>query len=257
VTLFQGLEPHQGLYLTADFAASKLPVYSFMAVPQAWTLSLELMFYLFAPWLARKTTPVLLALVMLSLALRLYIYFVADLYQDPWTYRFFPTELAFFMAGMVSYRLYLAIGKQRIGGAAAAIVTLAVLGITAAYWWLPGGALRQWGYYGLLVALLPCLLVFSNSHRWDGWIGELSYPMYISHVFVLFALSPALKEVSAIHVPLIVSVVTVLFSVALMRFVSVPIESYRMRRVEALGSTSNARTSVENPARSGASVVLR
>jgi peptidoglycan/LPS O-acetylase OafA/YrhL len=256
VTLFQGLEPRQGLYLTAHFDTSQPPVYSFMAVPQAWTLSLELVFYLLAPWLARRTTPVLLALIMLSLALRLYVYFVADLYKDPWTYRFFPTELAFFIAGMVSYRLYLAIGKQRISGTVASIATLVVLGVTVGYQWLPGGTIRQWSYYGLLLALMPCLLVFSSSHRLDNWIGELSYPIYISHVFVLFALSPWLKEYPSIHIPLIVSVITVLFSVALMRFVSAPIESYRMRRVEALGSTSNASVGVESP-RPRASALLR
>lgn len=238
MTLFQALEPHQGLYLTSDFAASNPPVFSFMAVPQAWTLSLELMFYLVAPWLARRTTPVLLGLITLSLALRLYIYFVAGLYQDPWTYRFFPTELAFFVGGMVSYRLYLAIGKQRISSARAGIATLLVLGVTLGYQWLPGGAIKQWGYYGLLFALMPCLLVFSNSQRLDSWIGELSYPIYVSHVLVLFALSPLLREVHpSIHIQLIVSVVTVLFSVALMRFVSAPIESYRVRRVEALALT--------------------
>ena len=239
VTLFQGLEPHQGLYLTAHFEASKPAVYSFMPVPQAWTLSLELVFYLLAPWLARRTTPVLLALIMLSMILRLYIYFVVDLYKDPWTYRFFPTELAFFIAGMVSYRLYLSIGKPRISGAAAVLATLVVLGVTVGWQWLPGGTFKQWGYYGLLLALMPCLFVFSSSHRWDNWIGELSYPIYISHVFVLFALSPLLKEIHpSIHMQLIVSVATVLFSVALLRFVSAPIESYRMKRVEVLGSTS-------------------
>ena len=257
VTLFQGLEPHQGLYLTAHFEASKPAVYSFMPVPQAWTLSLELVFYLLAPWLARRTTPVLLALIMLSMILRLYIYFVVDLYKDPWTYRFFPTELAFFIAGMVSYRLYLSIGKPRISGAAAVLATLVVLGVTVGWQWLPGGTFKQWSYYGLLLALMPCLFVFSSSHRWDNWIGELSYPIYISHVFVLFALSPLLKEIHpSIHMQLIVSVATVLFSVALLRFVSAPIESYRMRRVEALGSTSNASLRLESP-RPGASALLR
>ena len=100
-----------------------------------------------------------------------------------------------------------------------------VLGVTVGWQWLPGGTFKQWGY-ACLLALLPCLFVFSTLHRWDSWIGELSYPIYISHVFVLFALSPLLKEIHpSIHIHLIVSVATVLFSVALLRFVAIPIKA--------------------------------
>jgi peptidoglycan/LPS O-acetylase OafA/YrhL len=241
VTLFQGLEANRGLYFTPDFAASTPPVHDFMPVPQAWTLSLELMFYLIAPWLARRPTSILLALVMLSLALRLYLYFVADLDDDPWTYRFFPAELAFFIAGMVSYRLYLPLAKRWINRASATIAMLVVVGVTVGYHWLPGGAVKQWSYYALLFSVMPWLFVFSSSHRrLDNWLGELSYPVYVSHVFVLLALSPLLSETDpSIGTQLIVCVASVLFSVALMRLVSGPVERYRMRRLETLAGASD------------------
>ena len=235
IVLFLGIHPDQSLYFTTDFTESEPDLYTFLPVPQAWTLSLELMFYGLVPFLAKRKTYVLLILIAASLAIRFYIYFVADLYQDPWTYRFFPAELAFFIAGMVSYRLYLWVNEKRISGSVALIATIAVLCATVGYQFLPGYAVKQWAYYGLLFSLMPFLFIFSNSHRsTDGWIGELSYPMYISHVFVLLALSPLLKGMSSSLITLIACAATVLFSLVLMRFVSTPIESYRQNRISAV-----------------------
>jgi len=239
IVLFLGIRSDGGLYFTTNFTESKPALYEFLPVPQAWTLSLELMFYVLAPFLARRKTYVLLSLIAASLVIRFYIYFVADLYQDPWTYRFFPAELAFFVAGMVCYRSYLWVNEKRISGYVATIATVVVICATIGYEFLPGYAVRQWAYYGLLFSLMPFLFMFSSSHRsTDAWIGELSYPMYISHVFVLLALSPLLKGISSSLVTLIVCAATVLFSLELMRYVSTPIEKYRQNRIRAQGQNT-------------------
>jgi peptidoglycan/LPS O-acetylase OafA/YrhL len=236
VVLFLGIRPDEGLYFTTDFRESKPPLFEFLPVPQAWTLSLELMFYILAPFLARRRTYILLCLIAGSLALRLYIYFVADLYHDPWTYRFFPAELAFFIAGMVSYRLYLWLKERTFSGNLAPAATIAVLCTTIGFQFLPGYVERQWAYYGLLFWLMPFLFIFSNSHHsTDGWLGELSYPMYVCHVFVLLALSPLLKGISSGLASFVACAATVLFSLALMHFVSAPIDNYRQGRIRGLG----------------------
>jgi peptidoglycan/LPS O-acetylase OafA/YrhL len=166
------------------------------------------------------------------LLLRLYIYFGAGLYHDPWTYRFFPTELAFFLAGVVSYRFYVLVGDKSVG-IMPIIATLWVVGVTVAYQWFPGGATRQWLYYSLVWASMPWLFMFSKSMgSVDRWLGELSYPIYISHIFVILLLSPFLSRLSPSgHITLIVCATTVMFSVALMRFVVMPVEKFRQKRV--------------------------
>jgi peptidoglycan/LPS O-acetylase OafA/YrhL len=234
IVLFQAFTPDGQLYFTANFQLSEPQVFSLMPLPQAWTLSLELMFYILAPLLVQRKTRVLLLVIAASLAVRLYTYLGAGLYHDPWTYRFFPSELAFFVSGMVSYRLYLRIKKSPLGNAGAAIAaTTVILSITLGYQLLPRGIVTQWTYYGMLFCLLPWLFIFSDRHRMsDGWIGELSYPIYISHVLVLLALSPLLKSVPTAHNNVVVCTSTVLFSLALMRFVSTPLENYRQQRVK-------------------------
>lgn len=230
--LFQGIDSGGGLYFTTNFMATKPALYTFLPLPQAWTLSLELMFYVIAPFFVKRRTSTLISVIFVSLLLRLYIYFGADLYHDPWTYRFFPTELAFFLAGVVSYRLYVLIGDKSVR-IMPTIATLLVVGVTIAYQWFPGGATKQWLYYSLVWALMPLLFMFSKSKgSMDGWIGELSYPIYISHIFVLLLLSPFLDRLSpSSHIVVIVCVATVMFSVALMRFVMTPVEKFRQKRV--------------------------
>ncbi len=79
----------------------------FMLIPQAWSLSLELLFYLMAPFILRKSSSLLIAIVSAILVLRLVLWlnfpFIGG---DPWSYRFFPFELATFLLGSLAYRFY-------------------------------------------------------------------------------------------------------------------------------------------------------
>jgi len=231
--LFQAIDDQGGLLFTPDFENTEPALYTFMPLPQAWTLSLELMFYVLAPYFAKKTTATLVGLILASLALRLVLYFGADLYHDPWTYRFFPTELAFFLAGMVSYRAYAVVKEQFVGNGTTILSTAFLIGVTVGYQFFPGDWEKQWLYYALVLALIPAIFREATSQgSIDGWMGELSYPIYISHIFVLLSLSPLLASIGpSIHINLIVCLGTVAFSWLLVRFVVRPLEDYRQRRV--------------------------
>ncbi|TFF36154.1 acyltransferase family protein [Mucilaginibacter psychrotolerans] len=108
-----GIDPASGeLFFTTNFWNTNPPLYSFLFLPQAWTLGLELSFYLIAPFLLRKGFVRVVLFMTISVAVRLLVFFYFGLRNDPWSYRFFPSELFFFLLGYFSYRIYLFIKNK-------------------------------------------------------------------------------------------------------------------------------------------------
>ncbi len=137
-----------------------------------------------------------------SLLLRLYCYFGIGWNHDPWSYRFFPFELLLFVTGMLSYRAYrfvrrmqlkkksllqYASSRFRIGGVAIivllffwsstllSVVLVDLLGVPI----------------GRLVSYLPWFFFVPTAFHWtkrlslDRLLGELSYPIYLGHYFLV------------------------------------------------------------------------
>ncbi|MDR2601476.1 MAG: acyltransferase [Spirochaetaceae bacterium] len=94
------------LEFTKYYGDTKQPLYQFLIVPQAWTLGVELMFYAIAPFIVRKNKKFIFTLIFFSIVLRSVLMFGFGLKDDPWNYRFFPTEIVFFLFGNISYRIY-------------------------------------------------------------------------------------------------------------------------------------------------------
>lgn len=107
LALFLGVDFTTGsLFFTKNIYAVKPQLSTFMILGQAWTIGLEIMFYLLAPFIVRRRTVTLIVLLFCSLLARVFIYYVLHLKNDPWTYRFFPTELLYFLLGSLCYRAY-------------------------------------------------------------------------------------------------------------------------------------------------------
>jgi peptidoglycan/LPS O-acetylase OafA/YrhL len=162
----------------------------FAFVPQAWTLGVELSVYLIAPFVFRRGWPVLLAIVVASTVARAFA-FQHGLDKDPWTYRFFPFELALFVLGGLSYRAYRAFGffsNRALGWACVVGVwALAICfpGLSTSPSILPG---FEWGQLAFLLAIsfaIPAIFHLSKTSKADRWAGELSYPVYLGHLIVI------------------------------------------------------------------------
>src|ERR1700744_5374515 len=78
---------------------------AFNVIAPAWTIALELMFYAIAPFLVRRRVAALLAIFITTQAVR-FLCYRAGLYNSALDYRFFPFEMALFVLGILSYRLY-------------------------------------------------------------------------------------------------------------------------------------------------------
>jgi peptidoglycan/LPS O-acetylase OafA/YrhL len=205
------------------------PSWFFLLIPQAWTVSLELVFYCLAPWLVRRGNACLAGLIAASLLLRAVIYW-EDFPFDPWKQRFFPVEFGFFLLGILAYRLYAALRGTAIPGRTLWTVCGLYLCSIVFYQFLPGAMGKEFFLYAATVASIPFLFLLTKKMRFDRTIGELSYPIYISHWTVIMV---AEYFCGRNHLPEIALTATILLSLALNRLVADPIERFRQKRVLA------------------------
>jgi peptidoglycan/LPS O-acetylase OafA/YrhL len=232
VVMFLGLNISNGLlFFTSNFTKTDPQLYSFLLVPQAWTIGVELTFYLIAPFLVKKGSKIIVGLLFLSILLRV-ILFNYGLNKDPWSYRFFPTELVFFLLGIMSYKIYSKIKDINIKIVYLKIIFAGVLIFTVFFSFLPVPLIFKAGVYlGLFFLCLPFIFVLTKKMKKDAYIGDLSYPIYISHLLVIsFITQLGLK--SGVYKGLILTVSTILFSILLNELLSKRIDKMRQGRLK-------------------------
>jgi peptidoglycan/LPS O-acetylase OafA/YrhL len=152
-----------------------------LIVPQSWSLGIELWFYLLVPLFWRTKARYLWAIVLCGLALRITIS-ATELPAFPWQQRFFPSELAFFLIGMLSYRHR----RTMSGVVSPPIAYVSVLtGLLFSGWVaIPTSTLFSTSMAALLFCTLPSIWETSFSNHFDRSIGELSYPVYLVHITI-------------------------------------------------------------------------
>lgn len=209
--MFAGIGDTGHLFFTADWAKETLPAVRFMLVPPAWSLSVELLFYLSAPFLVRRSIRFQLGLVLASFALRIGCMSTMHLADDPWNGRFFPFEVALFLLGSLAYRA-LPVAEQiaRKHGALRYVLTVAVAGTALFYSRIPvPDEVRHWAFLGLVLISVPLLFAATQRDAVDRWIGEMSYPLYLIHQVSGYATEPLLRrlhgaafDIAALFIPL-------------------------------------------------------
>lgn len=238
--MFLGINQETGgLHFTYDFRTSSPMYYTFLFVPQAWTLGIEVLFYLIAPFIVRRSNLIIIAIIIISLLIRNYIYSIGYI-NDPWTHRFFPSELALFLLGTVSYRLYdvYKIHQTKLLNANLTAIILGLLfTIVVFYPYIPSAGFNRhtlnWFIYAFFCLSIPFLFEFTKASKIDSRVGELSYPVYISHMLVLGALSPFLSLLGLQEYSGEFAIVfTLLFSCFLVKLIADPIERIRQSRVK-------------------------
>jgi peptidoglycan/LPS O-acetylase OafA/YrhL len=229
--LFMGFNDTTGNFF---FSSTQTGAWHFIVVPQAWSIGTELVFYLIAPFLVRRKVIPLLVIVGLSLMLRIFLY-NQGLDKDPWAYRFFPTELAFFMVGALGYKAYHLLKTKTILPIVNWMLLALMLGFTVGYQYLAlESTVKEWLYYTVIAIATPFVFLFTKNNKWDFRIGELTYPVYMCHIFI-FAVLGYLNKFTGIgpaYSGLVTVVGSVLFSMVLVKYIVEPIENIRQRRVK-------------------------
>jgi len=210
--------------------------HDFKLVPQAWSLSIELCFYLLAPFMVRRSATALAFMISASLLLRFVLVYWLGWQDDPWSYRFFPSELALFLCGAGAYRIYRALrqgtmdARTRMGWAALGFAAATALA-TSHY----PSPFNIWLNIGLVVAvllILPVLFKLTQRSKIDGHIGELSYPMYLCHMLVIWSFD-LMRVPRGVTWDIGVLITTLVLSIILYWYVDRNVDNFRHRKFSA------------------------
>ena len=163
--------------------------YQYLFVPQAWSISIECVFYLLAPFMVTKKIKWQLLILVLSLTLRIIYAKGFGLSFDPWTYRFLPFELAFFLAGSLAYRYYKILEYRQIRPLAGyTLLGILVILITVFNEIAIEETIKSYLFYVIFLGSLPYIFNSFKNNKADRYIGELSFSIYITHHLIVFLL---------------------------------------------------------------------
>jgi len=234
VVMFMGIEISSGaLFFTSNFRDTDPMLYEFLLVPQAWSIGVELLFYTIASFIVRKRPVVIIIFIVLSLMLRAFIYLFLGWTDDPWTYRFFPTELALFLFGTLSFHFYeylnthkklVIFQKPIVSIYLVLLVGYQFISLDIPYFF----HFKNWFIYLFSIVAIPYLFQATKTLKVDNFIGELSYPIYLIHMLIV-------TELTYLHIGsnkgILTVIISVLVSVVLVKYIDVPIERFRQSRV--------------------------
>jgi peptidoglycan/LPS O-acetylase OafA/YrhL len=214
----------------ADFRQSPIEVYRFMIVPQGWSLGNELWFYLIAPFVLRKLWRIL-AVIALSLCVVAFLHFNGFIW-DPWAHRFTPSVMHMFLMGSLAcwaWKRWFENARwlPYVGAAGLALLALALI----TWWQIPLAEPDRRHFFVWATALLVGpIFSLTRSSKLDERLGELSYPIYVSHILALLIAGWALPgpDVAALALA-----ITLGLSLALVYLVERPVDGWRHRLVAA------------------------
>ncbi len=197
---------------------------------QMYTVALEIIFYALAPLIVLRSLSDVWALFLLGAVANIgFWYSHAD--AGTWQYDFFPSILMYFLAGVLSYRLYTAVAKWR----SAALIGYGVLPLIVLCGWLSPSAhkliwvddLRVFAFYAVCATAIPFLFAASKQSRLDRFIGDLSYPLYVAHVPAIWIVWATPWLGGAQNGGGAVLALSLLFSIGLTLLVDRPVEGLR------------------------------
>jgi peptidoglycan/LPS O-acetylase OafA/YrhL len=238
--LFLRQDLGQHLQFTTNFANSQSMLWHYLIMPQSWSVALELYFYVLAPFLNGLRTNALVAIMTVSTGLRTYLYNDLHLNFDPWTYRFFPCEISTFLIGMLGYRIYRHFkGRDFIlpqpTGLNVCWFYGALLGALLIYARIIKeaeklGVISYLAFFPLMI-IIPLLFSCSLKSKFDRFIGELSFPVYLLHyaMIPLGLMIVGVKGFGHHFLGLTVALISIGLAMLVLKLLISPLENWRKR----------------------------
>ncbi len=211
----------------------KLPI-----VAPAWTLIVELLFYFISPFLIKRKWWLLLLILIISFIIRYVFFFNHILSNEYLLTGFFPATVGYFMIGLFSYKLYERIKGKSISKKYSIAMLILCSGFILFWDKLPSILvfnllLKDILFYPILYFSMPSLLLFTSGSIVDGFLADLSYPIYISHWFVFSLVWNvfSFKARTTLFVLLFLTG-TLIFALLLKKLVDEPLYKVRQKRLK-------------------------
>lgn len=235
IVMFTGVRNNKVVF--GDYHNSDFPIYNLLWIKQAWTLGIELLFYLIIPFLKKLGDKLILVLMLFLFTVRFLFYFLGYK-NDPWSYRFFPFELPIFLLGYLCFRLNrklkinpLLKSQKYISIFIYAFIILTYLSFDIFQKLVPNRLLQMI----LLFIIFYSCSIFQPRNDFDKMLGELSYPIYISHVALVFLVGEFCKKYFQFFLNLDRTVINIIYLFIIFIFAKlilllyVPIERIRQK----------------------------
>ena len=105
--------------------------------------------------------------------------------------------------------------------------------ITLVFWLIPINELiKSAALFAIFLVLMPLTFLFQSKRDWDKWVGDLSYPIYICHMLVIYVIGFIMGKLgieNTITISLAAVAFSVCLSIALNTYIGKPVESLRSK----------------------------
>ncbi len=224
IVSFFGINDHGNLYFLGLQTEMKLQEY--FLIPIAWTVAVEIFFYLLTPFLVVRRITIILIAIAVVVLLRAILFWQFNVPGPFAIYRFAPTEIFWFLLGILSYKLHesgFLPGRKYGFYFMLVVVAFALLFKHAPY---------DFVMFAMIFLFTPAIFYRFSKSSIDRYLGELSYPVYLAHyLFLLIVSAYRFPKPFGSGPPVLCF--TILFAVASYHFFSKPINKFRISRVSA------------------------
>lgn len=222
------------LVISPDFWVLPFKNPDYLVGPQVWALQVEIAFYAVAPFLCRLKFR---HFIFVSVGILFILYTVIFPYQlihPKSLLRLFSDHFVYFVFGIASYHIYNQY-KKRIPVSVYPLFLFIGFAILFSFFFPDSSHWKlaaDWVYFIVLAFVIPFIFVGVGKNNFDRFLGNLSYPLFISHIFFMKLLNNiGFLNVDKTIFTFILVVVTTASSFILYKLIDEPINIFRQKRL--------------------------